>query len=32
MKTASSLDRYCKVCVDWIEASVMAKSLEQKAA
>jgi len=32
MKTASSLDRYCKVCLDWIEASVMAKSLEQKAA
>lgn len=32
MKTASSLDRYCKVCVDWIETTSMARALERKAA
>jgi hypothetical protein len=32
MKTASSLDRYCKVCVDWIATTAMAGALARKAA
>ena len=31
MKTSSSLDRYCKVCAEWIETAFMAKTLERKA-
>jgi hypothetical protein len=32
MKTSSSLDRYCKVCAEWIETNFMTTSLERKAA
>jgi hypothetical protein len=32
MKSSSSLDRYCKVCAEWIETTLMAKSVERKAA
>jgi hypothetical protein len=32
MKSSSSLDRYCKVCVDWIETSAMTMIPKRKAA
>jgi IgA Peptidase M64 len=32
MKTASALDRYCKVCVDWIKTSPMARAQHLEAA